>query len=102
MRIARMNGRRMLLVILMLSTFGCGTQGMPYRYRIERPTMTVAPIFHNCVVTDGTTGAKRDAPCVTLLREDYNGLIVEVKAACLATGGTDLECLGYTRTEKAE
>jgi len=27
---------------------------------------------------------------------------VEIKAACLAAGGTDRECLGYTRLEKPE
>lgn len=59
--------------------------------------MTVAPIFHKCDLVEGETRTPEE--CVILLRRDYQALLKEVKAACLAAGGTDGECLVTTRKE---
>ena len=59
--------------------------------------MTVTPIYHECEIRDDVAGTKGREECVTILRRDYRSLVVGVKAACLAAGGTDEECLvaGY-------
>ena len=97
MRIERTNGRRLLMLTLALLTCGCVGHGPPYRYRAIPPAMTVAPIFHRCDLIEGETRTPEE--CVTLLRHDYRELVKEIKAACLAAGGTDGECLVTTRKD---
>lgn len=97
MRIERTNGRRLLMLTLVLLTCGCVGQGPPYRYRAIPPAMTVAPIFHRCDLIEGETRTPEE--CVVLLRRDYQALLKGIKAACLAAGGTDGECLVTTRKD---
>ncbi len=56
--------------------------------------MTVEPIYHSCWIRDDATGAKEPEDCVTLLRRDYSHLVIDLKAACLASGEKEAICLG--------
>ena len=92
MRMQRWCGKLGLLASLLLSISACGTAPAS-RYTVEIPVLTVAPIYHECLIRDDATGAKEPTECVTLVRSDYRQLIVELKAACLGSGGTEEACL---------
>lgn len=81
-----------LVLVLMLSLYGCGTKGPVSRYQIHPPMLTVAPIYHECDIRDDATGKTERSECVTLLRSDYRQIILDLKTACLASGGTEQEC----------
>ena len=92
MRLRRRNGKRGLLVILLLIISGCSVQGPAYRYRVEMPMMTVSPIYHKCDIRDDATGAKEPTECVTLVRSDYRQIVINLKSACLASGQSAEVC----------
>ena len=88
----RRNGRRGLLGLLLLTLCACSVQGPAYRYKVEIPMMTVAPIYHNCDIRDDATGKKEPTECVTLVRSDYRQIVINLKAACLASGQSSEVC----------
>ena len=92
MRMRHWCGKLGLLASLLLSISACGTAPVS-RYTVEIPMLTVEPIYHECSIRDDATGAKEPTECVTLIRSDYRRLIVELKASCLALGGTNEDCL---------
>ena len=92
MRLLPRNGARVLLVALLLTVSGCASQGPAYRYKIQIPMMTVSPIYHDCWIRDDATGKKEPTECVTLVRSDYRQIVIDLKAACLASGGTEQAC----------
>lgn len=77
---------------LMLIVSGCETKAPVYRYQIHPPMLTVAPIYHECDIREDATGKKERSECVTLLRYDYRQIVLDLKMACLASGGTAQEC----------
>lgn len=81
-----------LALVLMLIVSGCGTQAPVSRYQIHPLMLTVAPIYHECDIRDDATGKKERSECVTMLRHDYRQLVLDLKTACLASGGTAQEC----------
>ncbi len=91
MRSRLKSGKLALLAILLLIVSAC-SQGPAYRYHVELPILTVAPIFHSCDLRDDATGAKEPTECVTLVRSDYRQIIVNLKAACLASGQSHEVC----------
>lgn len=54
------------------------------------PTLTISPRYHDCGVVQGTIMTA--VPCVEVAEEDYHALVIELKAACLALGGSPGEC----------
>ena len=92
MRLPLNAGALGLLAFLMLIISGCASQGPAYRYRVAMPMMTVAPIYHDCWIRDDATGKKEPTECVTLVRSDYRQIVIDLKAACLASGGTEKDC----------
>lgn len=77
------NSRRLLGVILLLAISGCGTAPGPSPYRVVMPILQERP-------TDYQMAEGIWYRCYR--REDAIGLVVEVKAACLALGGSPEEC----------
>lgn len=51
------------------------------------PTLTARPLEITCSLGD------RDATCLVVLREDFQRLVRELRAACLALGGPPETCL---------
>jgi len=92
MRLPLNAGALGLLAFLMLSVSGCANQAPAYRYTVTMPMMTVAPIYHDCWIRDDATGKKEPTECVTLVRSDYRQIVIDLKAACLASGGTEKDC----------
>ena len=91
------NGRRALWVgLLLVASYGCATSPSPYQYKVQLPMLEVAPKIAPCEMKDQTGTVQKTGQCVTLYEPDYRNLIVELKAACLGTGGTPAEC----RTEE--
>ena len=89
----RLDSRRRLLAIpLALLLCGCETIPSGSSYRVQMPILSLPPIHHSCWVTDRATGRKEAAQCVTLIEADYLGLVIELKAACLALSGTPAQC----------
>ncbi len=72
----------------------CGTTGPSSSsgYRVTLPVLTLPPKIHECEIRNTTTGVTQPAECVTRLKQDDDAIIRELKAACLALGGSDLEC----------
>lgn len=83
----RMNGNGLLWVILMgalLSACGMGRQ--PSNYTVTIPILTAAPHHHPCNLNGMET------TCTCFVRSDAEALIRQLKAACVANGGSDEEC----------
>jgi len=76
--------------LLSLTSYGCAPTPLPSPYRVNLPTLNAAPLVTPCR-TD------RPTQCVVLTQDDYLALVRELKAACLALGGTPDACL--TRKE---
>jgi hypothetical protein len=56
------------------------------------PALTIAPKVHECWIRDTRDGTRQAADCITVLQQDYYAVIHELKASCLALGGTDAAC----------
>lgn len=85
-----LNSRLRLGAILLLAISGCATAPGPSPYRVVMPILQERP-------TDYQMAEGIWYRCYR--REDAIGLVVEVKAACLALGGSPEEC--QTVKEKA-
>lgn len=83
-----MSGKRepwLILTLLLLSA--CGTPLRESSYRVEMPTLAAPPLHHKCTINDQPT------ICTCFVKSDAEALIIKLKAACLALGGTEDECL---------
>ncbi len=87
------NGKRMLSgILLALLICGCARAPASSTYKVQIPALTRAPKQHTCGVQDKITNERTGVSCTTLLTADYQQLVIELKTACLAAGGTDEEC----------
>lgn len=77
------NSRLWLGAILLLGISGCATAPGPSPYRVVIPILEAHPSDYQ--MDDGIWYR-----CYR--REDAQALVIEVKAACLALGGTPEEC----------
>lgn len=78
-----LNSRRQLGAILLLAISGCATAPGPSPYRVELPILQARPSDYQ--MADGIWYR-----CYR--REDAQALVIELKAACLALGGTPEAC----------
>lgn len=63
---------------------GCATG--PGTYRVSIPELTAKPVQGTCKLRG------EPADCTLLLTRDYQSLVRELKAACLALGGSPESC----------
>lgn len=87
MRLTRSRGKRGLAGLLMAALIsGCAAGVAPSPYRVTIPVLSAPPRTVPCAL-----GGRADR-CLVILEDDYRALIVELKAACLALGGTPEAC----------
>ena len=78
---------RLVAVAVALLLSGCSLSLGRSQYRVEMPMLDYMPIVAPCSL-------ETEYPlCVTLMLEDFNLLMVELKSACLALGGSDKDCV---------
>lgn len=58
------------------------------------------PKHRDCWVTDKVTQEQQPAKCTLLLTEDFQQIVIELKTACLALGGTPEECQTVPNQER--
>lgn len=89
MHAKRQSGRLGLLVVLMVGLISaCGTAGMaPSPYRVTMPVLDATPMAVRCQKNG------QPARCKVVLETDWAAVVRELKAACLALGGSDADCL---------
>lgn len=76
-----------LAALLAANLSGCaGIRHLP-AYEVRIPALTAVPYDLECDADDGSV-----RQCVMLLREDYDAIVRELKAACLALGGSERDC----------
>ena len=81
-----------LLISILLYLPACATPGGvsgPYKPTI--PTLLAEPIRSGCTIEDAG-GALLRTTCVTVAERDWNAVVTELKAACLALGHSRGEC----------
>ena len=79
----RTRGRRMLLVGLIGGLlFGCAMAPSRSSYRVVVPELELVPMEIPC-------GVHR---CMVLFKSDWERVVRELKAACLANGQTPQDC----------
>ncbi len=82
----RWNGKRVLLSLLTAALLsGCATAGTP-SYRVVVPILQSKPVEFTCATTRG------GASCLIIRTSDYQNIVRELKAACLANKQTPQEC----------
>lgn len=84
-------GLRLTLIPLALLCFGCGPVLRAYDPGVRVPTLREGPAEIPC--NNGITVLN----CTMLLTEDYEALVIDLKAKCLALGGSPSAC--QTRRE---
>lgn len=67
---------------------GCGKELRDSNYKVQIPLLQAVPTPGNC--TFSKYGDQRR--CIILLEEDFEAIVQELKAACLALGGSPEEC----------
>lgn len=81
------DGKWMLWGLLMVGLLsGCRTEPCISSYQVTVPTLAAPPLPLTCQV------GQQDRKCLALLETDYQGLVRELKAACLAAGGSHQQC----------
>lgn len=77
----------MLSSVVLVAISGC-SQGLPsFAYRVTVPTLKAKPLEIVCHLGD------HESACLVVLREDWERVVRELKAACLALGGAPETCL---------
>lgn len=66
--------------------FGCATGPAISSYKVKIPELTARPKTAHCAVDGEPT------QCVILLKGDYETILRELAAACLASGASKQEC----------
>lgn len=84
----------MIMMCLMIS--GCESLPAGSSYRVTMPEWQVRPLVHPCRVVNSETNLTHDRECATVLHEDLRAVVRELKAACLAVGGAELQCRTHT------
>lgn len=87
----RMNGKLLLLVMTAALISGCANKAAESSYKVTIPLLTAEPLRHKCETPEGPT------ICKCFVESDINLIIRKLKAACLASGGTEDAC--QTKTE---
>jgi hypothetical protein len=80
---------RLLLILLLLGSSGCVTAPQPSSYRVQIPILQARPTDYQVAEGEWMRCYRRD---------DALQLVIELKTACLALGGTPEEC----QTEKKQ
>ncbi len=75
-----------LAILWGLGISACATAPQPSPYRVQIPTLTARPIEYD-------VGAGEWIRCYR--RDDALAIVIELKAACLALGGTDDDCQSH-------
>ena len=83
-RVSGRLGRWLILSLLFVSA--CAPALGPSPYRVTLPQPKANPLRVACQV------AGEPDECVLLLREDFQALVIELKAACLALNGSEDAC----------
>lgn len=86
----------MLLLVASAAISGCAAGRLPWSYRVRIPELRAAPIEVNCLL------GGQPAECVLVLKPDWEDVVLELKAACLAVGGTPKECQAELPSDRAE
>lgn len=76
----------MLSVVVWAASSGCSQGLRSFTYRVEIPTLRARPLEIGCHLGD------HPETCVVVLRDDWLRVVRELKAACLALGGSREEC----------
>lgn len=92
MRKMHLSGKQKLLAILICLSWSCAGPASNSGYRVQIPTLEVAPKQGPCQIQDPDALTFLDGDCVTLTTKDFRAILVELIAACLALGGTEAEC----------
>ena len=80
-------GRRLLLMILVVAlSYSCAGTPCKSPYRVVIPILEAEPQIVTC--RQGLTETR----CLLLLEEDHRRVVRELKAACLALGGSAESC----------
>lgn len=74
---------RLLLILLLLGSSSCATAPEPSSYRVQIPILQARP-------TDYQVAEGEWMRCY--LRDDALKIVIELKTACLALGGTPEQC----------
>lgn len=75
-----------MLLVALTAAQGCVTPAGPSSYRVTLPVLQAPPREVTCHLEEA------EATCVVVLREDWRKVIRELKAACLAMGGSPEAC----------
>ena len=83
---------RLGLLSILILLASCQTPvGGSGSYKPTIPTLLAEPIRSGCVVQDKDGGELRMV-CVTVTEHDWNTVVTELKAACLALGHSRSDC----------
>ncbi len=86
MQTLRWLGKLMLhLVPMAVLLWGCALTPRPSPYQVLIPTLQAQPREIPCNAPEATT-------CLVLRKDDWQKVIRELKAACLALGGSKEKC----------
>lgn len=79
--------RRRTVITLVALICGCAPAA-PLRsvYQVQIPTLTAPPSASSCIVNG------EPARCLLVYEEDWRALVIELKSACLALGGSLTDC----------
>ena len=72
------------MMVVLLS--GCAMGRHPSSYTVTIPALTAAPFHHTCKL------GEMETTCTCFVKSDADTLIRQLKAACLANGGSDDQC----------
>ncbi len=87
MRIQHWGGRRLLWLILPVALLsGCKTGPCKSPYQVTVPTLQAAPVPLECLQ------GIQETNCLLVLEQDWKRVVLELKAACIAAGGSFEDC----------
>lgn len=75
-------GRLMLLLLGLVAISGCARVPLQSTYQVVVPELSAMPLEIPC-------GTRR---CTVVIKEDYESLVRELKAACIANGQSKKAC----------
>lgn len=78
-----------MLLLGLMAGLGCTPKDkiVESSYRVTMPVLVAPPLEHACRIGD-----LGEVSCTCLATMDYQKIVRKMKAACLALGGTDVEC----------
>lgn len=78
--------------VLLIILSGCAAWLPRGAYQVKIPTLAAPPRAYACQLND------QPATCVSVTQRDWRALVIELKSACLALGGSREDC----QTEERE